>query len=269
METAQPEPESQHASAPDTEPNGSVPISDLYPAKKRSPLQKILVVLGFLLVLAALGYGAYKIGSRKPAPKPTTNAEQQATSTSSEKDVPEVSETKDYENGFLGIKLTYPANWTITENDSRDSLRLESPEFSYQTASTGAVTGNFRIYIRRGAREVDGQYIGRGYAMQPSIKLIYTNPAPGQRADTLLTLFGLETPDNFGFFLIAGNYNLNQGDTLGPTYGREAETYIIAGGFSSKELKDDLATNPVSPELVTTSNAYKQAIKILESIQVH
>jgi hypothetical protein len=147
-------------------------------------------------------------------------------------------------------------------------VRLESPDFSYQTTSKGTVTGNFRIYIRKGARTVDGKYIGRGYAFQPSEKLVYAQPALGQRADTYLSLFGLDTPDNFAFFLIAGNYNLNKGDTLGPDYGKEIDTYIIAGGFSAKDQKDDLATNPVSTEMVKISNAYKQAQVILKSLQL-
>lgn len=254
---------------PEPEQHPPLQVSDLVPRKKPSKKQKITYAALFILLLIILGFAAYKLGSRKPAvDNPGSNAEQQATSQSSEKDVPDVAETKDFENGFLGLKLTYPANWTAVEDDNRTELRLESPEFNYQTASTGAVDGYFRIYIRRGARDVDGQYIGSGYAIQQSQKLVYSNPAEGQRADTLLTLFGIDTPDNFGFFMIAGNYNLNQGDTLGPDYGKEAETYIIAGGFSSKTLEDDMATNPVSPELVQTSNAYKQAIKILESIQV-
>ena len=44
--------------------------------------------------------------------------------------------------------------------------------------------------------------------------------------------------------------SLQKGDTLGPNYGREQGTFIIACGFSSKDLKDDLATNPVSPDLL-------------------
>lgn len=262
-----PEPETKSA---EEQPAELLQINDLHPQKKPSKRQKLIYAGLFILFLIILGFGAYKLGSRKPATENSgASAEQQATSQSSEKDVPDVAETKDFENGFLGLKLTYPANWKAVEDDNRTELRLESPKFNYQTASTGAVDGYFRIYIRRGARDVDGQYIGRGYAMEQSKKLVYSNPADGQRADTFLTLFGIDTPDNFGFFMIAGNYNLNQGDTLGPDYGKEAETYIIAGGFSSEELADDMATNPVSPELVQTSNAYKQAIKILESIQIH
>ncbi len=264
METDKPEPVPQQPV--DTNQHQPLRLTDLYPAKKR---KKYPMVILFVLLLVGLGFAVYKIGSRKPADKPAaSNGQSQISPTVTEKDVPDAPDTKAYENGFLGVKLSYPSNWTATESANKDGVRFESPDFRYQTLSQGEVTGNFRVYVRKGARNVDGKYIGRGYAMQPSEKLVYATPAVGQRPDTFLSLFGLDTPDNFAFFLIAGNYNLVKGDTLGPTYGKELETYIITGGFASKELKDDLATNPVALKLITTSNAYKQALGILKSLQL-
>lgn len=253
---------------PPEQPSYKVPD---YPGMKpfKKSKKPLLFTILALVMLAALAYGGYKIfGNKKSTPKPVTNVSINTSETSTNKDVPNASSTKTYENGFLGVTLTYPDTWNVTESDNKDSVRLESPNFSYQTTTKGPITGNFRIYIRKGARTVDGKYIGRGYAVQPSDKLTYTKPALGQRTDTNLTLFGLDTSDNFAFFLIAGNYSLKKGDTLGPDYGKEAETYIIAGGYSSKDLKDDLATNPVAPNMITTSNAYKQAIDILKSLQL-
>lgn len=249
----------------DTNEHQPLHITSMYPAKKS---KKYIYMPLFVVLIAALGFAAYKLGFKKPSSNSATTNQSQVSTTTIEKDVPDAPDTKAYENGFLGVKLSFPSNWTATEPDNKESVRLESPNFSYQATGKGQITGNFRIYIRKGAREIDGKYIGRGYAFQPSEKLTYAQPAPGQRADTYLSLFGLDAPDNFAFFMIAGNYNLNKGDTLGPNYGKEAETYIIAGGFSAKELKDDLATNPVSTELIKTSNAYKQALEILKSLQL-
>lgn len=262
----QPEqPESSQDSPVDTSQHPPLHLDPMQPAKSR---KTYLFIPGFVLLLGVLGFGAYMLGSKKPADKPAATVSQQPAAASTEKDVPDASDTKAYENGFLGVKLTYPSNWTATEDENKGSVRLESPNFSYPSSSKGTVTGNFRVYIRQGARDVDSKYIGRGYAMQPSEKLVYAKPAPGQRADTNLSLFGLDTPDNFAFFMIAGNFNLQRGDTLGPNYGKEQGTFIIAGGFSAKDVKEDLATNPVSADLVKTSNAYKQALDILKSLQL-
>lgn len=266
---------------PDTEPEFQSPrevaeerpsykVPD-YPGMKppKNRKKSLIVIPLVIIVVGALGFGGYKIfGHKKSTPKTVTNASTDIPDASN-KDVPLASSTKTYENGFLGVTLSYPDTWTTTESDNKASVRLESPNFSYLTTSKGTVTGNFRIYIRKGARTIDGKYIGRGYAIQPSEKLTYAKPAVGQRTDTNLSLFGLDTPDNFAFFMIAGNYNLKKGDTLGPNYGKEQETYIIVGGYSSKDLKDDLATNPVSTDMIKTSNAYKQATDILKSLQLN
>lgn len=225
------------------------------------------------LIVAVLVFGGIKVfGSRKSSSKPIpSNGQTQQSHTNTqitEKDVPDTTKTSTYDNGFLGVKVTYPDTWSVTESDSKDSAKFESPSFSYKTIDKRSVTGNFRIYVRKGARTIDGKYIGRCIAIKPSEKLVYKQPALGQRTETNLTLFGLDSPDNFALFLIAGNYSLNKGDTLGPNYGKEPETYIIAGGFSAKELKDDLATNPVSADLLASSNAYVQALDILKSLQL-
>ena len=219
-----------------------------------------LIILGAILVVLTK--------KSDTATQTPTNNPTQHPPASPKNDVPNAPTNKQFENGYLGVKLTYPDNWTAIEPDNRDSVRLESPEFSYQSSAKGRINGNFRIYIRKGARDVDGKYIGRGVAIQPTEKLVYTAPTQGQRTETNLSHFGLDTPDNFAFFLIAGNFQLNKGDTLGPDYGKETETFIIAGGFSSPDLTEDLATNSVAVNVINSSNAYKQAINILKSLQL-
>ncbi len=232
--------------------------------------KKLAFVLVAIVVVIGLVYGAYKLfgGKKSNTNSSTQQSSQQAQSQPAVSDVPSASGTKDYSNDNLNLKLSYPSNWTVTESDTKDSFRLESPEFTYQTTDKGNVTGNFRIYVRKGARDIDSKYIARGVAIQPSDKLTYTNPASTQRKDTYLSLFGLDTTDNFAFFLIAGNFNLQKGQSLGPTYGKELQTFIIAGGFSSKSLQDDLATNKVPVSTVQTSNAYKEAVEVLKSLQL-
>ena len=83
-----------------------------------------------------------------------------------------------------------------------------------------------------------------------------------------MSLFGLDTHNNFGFFLIAGNFQLNPGDTLGPNYGKEPDTFIVSGGYSDPKLTIDMATHPVDPTYITTSKAYSQAQDILKMLQL-
>ncbi len=249
----------------DTNQHQPLKITEMYPVKKSH--KKLIIIITTGLVVVIIGIVAFTRDKKSPQSSESSNNVTQTAPVVVEKDVDDSTKTKEYENGFLGIKLSHPANWTAVDTQS-NGVRIESPDFSYQTLNKGEVAGNFRIYIRKGARSQDSKYIGRGYAIQPSETLAYSKPALGQRSETFLTIFGLDTPDNFAYFFIAGNYNLIKGDTLGPDYGKEPDTYIISGGFSAKGLEDDMATNTVSADLIKTSNAYKQAVVILKSLQL-
>ena len=263
---------------PNNRPTGQQPdihreLPDLDEPKKdkkdKKTLKTITIALGVLLLVGALTFGAYTLFFKKDSQQSTAPTTTQPTIEAPPvaKDVPDATTTKQYENGPMGLKITYPDTWVVAPTADR-GVRVESPAFTYASLEKGDVSGVFRIYIRKGARPPDGKVIGRGVALQPSEKLIYTNPAPDQRKDTLLSLFGLDTVDNFGFFMIAGNFQLNAGDTLGPDYGKEADAFIVSGGYSSPDLTDDMATNTVAISTLPTSNAYKQAVDILKTLQL-
>ncbi len=251
-------------------PGGEPPHSRSHGKLRRFswPVKKILIVIVALVVLALIGWGLTKIFHKKKSSTSTSSASQSQTSQPSTKatDVPEVAGTKTYNSTALGVILTYPVGWTLNETDG--GIRIESPDFNYTTTDKGSVTGNFRVYIRKGARDVDSKYIGRGVAIMPSAKLAYTAPTSTQRKETNLSFFGLDTPNQFAYFLVAGNFNLVKGDTLGPNYGKEADTFLVTGGYSAKSLTDDFATNQVTTDFFQQTNAYKQAIDILKSLQL-
>lgn len=250
------------------EPNQATPPDGKQPRFSKKRL--LLVIIG-LFILAGIGFAAAIITEPKQnseAPAQSNQTNQQPTSNPVVDDVPSTTITKTHKSDFPRVEFTYPETWTVTEDKEQEGIRITSPEFNYMTINGGTVKGHFRIYIRQGARQVDSKYIGRGIAAQPSEPLIYTEPAPSQRTETNLSLFGLDTSDNFAFFMIAGNFNLQKDEALGPEYGREPDTYIIAGGYSSKELTEDLAMNQVSLEMFSQTNAYKQGLDILRSLKI-
>lgn len=233
--------------------------------------KKLLLTFVGLVLLLALGYGAWKLLASKKQSQPAAQQTIQTPPESSpaattQDEIPDAGEIKTLKSSTPRLELSYPASWTLTQAES--GIKIESPPFTYQSVEAGNISGNFRIYIRQGARPVDSKYIGRGVAIKPSEKLTYTAPVTGQRPDTNLTAFGLDTPDHFAYFFIAGNYTLKINDTLGPTYGKEPETYIVTGGYSSKDLTEDLATHQVSQDYYASTNAYKQALEIIKSLKL-
>lgn len=248
---------------PPPEPRIPLPNKPLK-SRKKLPIIVILIVIAL-----AAGTGAWFFFSNKKGQKPqTSNSQTDSSQQAAEKtsDSPETSATETLKSDFPRMELAYPNTWTVTRNDN--GIKLESPEFSYETVDGETVAGNFRLYIRQGAREADSSYIGRGVAILASEKLAYKEPVTGQRPETNMSFFGVDAQDHFAFLLIAGNFSLQPSETLGPNYGKEPETFIVAGGYSSKELTEDLATNKVAVDYFQTTNAYKQAVEIIKSLKL-
>lgn len=242
------------------------------PKSAKFSKKRIIIVVVSLLIIGGLGFGLAIWQENNSNKAPSSSAQPPATpgenQTNTNADVPNVAATKTFKADFPRIEFTYPENWKVTENTEQEGVRVESPNFNYTSINGNQVSGYFRIYIRQGSRQQDGRYIGRGVASVDSTKLTYAAPASEQRPETNLSYFGLDSDDNFAFFMIAGNFSLKKGDSLGPDYGKEAETYIITGGYSSNELTEDLATNPVPLDYYSTTNAYKQAMEILKSLKL-
>lgn len=234
------------------------------PIKHKFRYIRILIILLVLTIIAGCIFYFF-LRPKNTNVSPQTTTSDSATNKEPKKSVA-TTELKKHTGDFPRMELNYPATWTLVEKDN--SVTITSPEFDYKTSSKGVVKGNFSIYIRMGAREQEGKYIGRGVAVRPTEKLVYDAPSSTQRKDTNLTLFGLDTTDHYSFFLISGDYILKKGETLGPNYGREAETYIIAGGFGSSKQTDPLDYNNLDIKVATEDESYEQGIAIVKSLKV-
>jgi hypothetical protein len=251
------------------EQNFETPQTSQHTTKRRPRLiSKKFVALALVILVIFLGIVGLKIINHPKKSSPNlSNASTSAPTPTPPVDLASSGQTKNYENGPLGITFDYQSNWTVTETDD-SGIRLESPSFKYTDINGKPTNGNFRIYIRKGARPSDSKYIGRGVALDDSTKVVYAKPAPGQRTDTLVTNFGLDDTTNFAYFFVAGNFQLKTGDTLGPNYGKEKETYIIAGGYSTPDLKDDMSMSQLPSSYIKTSSAYKLGLDVVKSLQL-
>ncbi len=235
--------------------------------KKRFGKRAVLISIG-LVLLVALGYGAYKLFN-KPAP-----AAEQTTQDANSTPEPKTTEspaaakgTKTFTAETLAVEFNYPDNWTVTEKDG--TITVKSPTFDYKSADAGTVKdGYFRIYIRKSARDIDSKYIGRAVAVQPTEKITYTNPATSQRKETELSYFAYDEPVNFAFVMITPGFTLQKSETLGAKYGKEAEAYIIVGGYSGTDNKDDLSFHSVSLTNIKSAEVVRQATEIFKSLKV-
>ncbi len=245
------------------------------PHKNKKPLPLwLLITLGVVLLFGlAAGSWMYFAGNNDD-PADTT-----ATETETDQDIPEpdaAAEGADVTANFSlestrssnpRMEFEYPDTWTV--NEEGDDVTLTSPAFRLSTIDGAEVdNAHFKLYFRQGARDADSTYIGRGVATLASEQIEYSNPATGQREETFLQFFGLDATNNLSFMMIAGNFQLSPGDTLGPDFGRDGDSYIIVGGYSSDTLEDDLDMYQVSPDYFRSTNAYEQAVDIIKSLRL-
>lgn len=238
--------------------------------KKKSRLKIVKALLLWLIVLSAIAGAAaagivYLLDKDKDGNESTSQTQTQTEDQNAEAAMPsELTET--YDSTLLRLSFMHPGDWTVNEVDR--GITVSSPQFEYTTEDGQTLNGSFKVYIRKGARSVDGNYLGKGFAIKPSEKISYTNPEPGQREDTYLSVFGLDEPDNFAYFVVQGNVKLDEGDTLGPDFAKEPDAYLIFGGYTSEDREDDLATNTLSLDSYDKTSQYLTAVEIVKSLQL-
>lgn len=176
----------------------------------------------------------------------------------------ELSET--YTNDFLRLTFKHPKNWAV--KDQNDIITITSPQFKYTLKDGSEKEGFFKLYIRQSSTPSEGQYLGRGFAVEQSEKMIYSDPAEGQKKETYLTNFGLDSSNNFAYFVVQGNFALAKDESLGPKFASEPGSYLIAGGFGSADIESPLQTNLLSLSSFKNEQEYKTAIEIAKSLQL-
>jgi len=244
--------------------------SDLLPNAPRLKtgrnVRLVIIIVVVLIIAASAGWFLF---ARKTTPpgQPSSNNSPATEPVSNKDDVPEAQLTETYTNSPYRLTLKYPKTWQVTDQDD-GSILAQSPDFSYKTVDAKSKTGNFRVYIRKGATTADSEIIAKGVAIQPSEKLTYTNPTASQRKETNLSFFGIDDTDNFAFVMITSNFDLKKGDTLGPNFGKETDSFIISGGYSESSMQTGMATNRVPTAGFQDTNAYKQAIQIIQSLEI-
>lgn len=237
------------------------------PKLKKSP-KGLVVVLVVIAVLTLAGIAGWLLfGRDSGTTNPPTNQPTQNNTTTNTDDVPEAVNSETFTSSPYRITFQYPKTWKVTENND-NSLLVESQAFTYKMNNGQTKNGNFRVYVTKPASNDDSAIIAKGVANQASTKLVYTKPTPAQRTETNLSTFGLDSENNFVFLLITGNFTLQKGDTLGPNFGKEIETIVIGGGYSEPGLQPGMATNVVPLSGFQETNAYKQAIAIIQSFEI-
>jgi hypothetical protein len=235
----------------------------------KQPPKLLLIVLVLLIIAAAWFLVPSKDGDNQLA-EPSNEPQQKQSApqtTANAASLGDLQLTETYKNDFLRLSFNHPKAWGV--KDEQDVVLLSSPVFSYKTVDGSDKQGFFKIYIKQSSTPTDGKYLGRGIVISQSEKIAYSQPEPSQRTETYITPFGLDGVDNFAYFVVQGNFNLAEGDSLGPKFASETDAFLIAGGFSSEDQKDPLGMNRLSPDSYKNEQAYKSAVEIIKSLKLN
>lgn len=242
----------------------------MFEDKRPRNYKTIGIVVGVAIVTLAVCWWFF-LRDTSPTPEAAQNqsVEESLAQIESEQgfdDVRQVNSTEEFSADRPNIDGEMPTSWEFEQLDQ--AATLQSPDFTFTTTDGAEANGYFRIYLREGAAPEDADYLGRGYASQASEKISYTQPASSQVSSTYLSFFGLDETDNFAYFFVNGNFNLDIGESLGADFGKDDGAYIISGGYASDELEDTMATHKVPLDYFDQTNAYKQAVDIIKSLQI-
>ena len=244
------------------------PVEIIDPNKRSSPgnKKKYFILLFILILVLGGGFAAWKFllnRSDQPSAQPSPAAESQA------KTAPEDTAgepTEEYTSDSLMIDFKYPTGWKVKEGS--DSITISSPEAEVATVEGDTTSAEFKLMIKQGADRSDSEYLGRGLALKKSSSLKYSDPATGQRKKTFITDFGLDSSDNFAYFVVEGNFELEKDETLGPDFAKEPDAILVSGGFYTKGSAGENKLVATGSETYASNEFYKSAVEIVKTLQL-
>jgi len=243
------------------------PVDVINPNKdSKSGSKKYLVIFLILILLAAGGFAAWKflVNDKNPPEQQPASAVASTENTSGEDTLSEP--TQEYTSDRLLIDFKYPTGWKVVEDSGE--IAITSPKTEIEDFAGENVEAEFKILIKQGADQSDSEYLGRGFAIKKSTPVKYSDPAAGQRKKSFVTDFGLDSSDNFAFFVLQGNFELEKDETLGPDFAKESDAILISGGFYGKDSEDKTGLTYLDPEAYLANETYLTAVETVKTLQL-
>ncbi len=244
------------------------PVEVINPNKNSdSGKKKYLIIIPVVItILAAAGFAAWKFllnGNEQAANQPAVETENQ--DNMAEEAAP-LEPTQEYTSDRLLIDIKYPAGWKVEEDSGE--IVVTSPEATVTDVNGEELPAEFKVLIKQGADQSDGEYLGRGFAVRKSQPFKYSDPASAQREKSFITDFGLDASNNFAYFIAQGNFDLKKDETLGPDFASEADAVLVSGGFYSEDSEDETQLVSLDPEAYQSDETYLLALEIVKTLRL-
>ncbi|HJQ08592.1 MAG TPA: hypothetical protein VJ836_03885 [Candidatus Saccharimonadales bacterium] len=240
-------------------------------AKPRARRGKKWLLIGLAaLMLTIVGVALlWWFGLRTPSVRPAANdsAQQQMQPESENSSQTPQTDTSPvtFKSSVLNIEIAHRKDWKLKESTDKTQLTLTSPTISYVKKDGTAAQGVFTLKLRKGATTAMKANVEKAVAVRDSEVIGYAAPTENQRHYTNISFGG--TTDAFNFFIVTGSTTFKAGQPFAYALMLGGDTYLIAGGYGA-DTADTLAFDPV-PKTAIESEAYKQAVDIVESLKIY
>jgi hypothetical protein len=258
------ETEPHEESEPTTEQPDERPVYAPPTRRRHGARKKTLLLIGagllLLVLLAGAGYWFFLKDKGQKAPaQPVTSTR---TTTESPAVTPADATPVTYKSTKLNIELTHRKDWTLKETSNE--VVVTSPRTSYATSDGQATTGVFTVKFRRGVTDAQKATINKAIAPIDSEVIAYAAPTDQQRQYTTLSYAGQK--DTFSFFIVTGNAAFKAGNAFSYALPLDGDFYLVAGGYGADQ-GDSLAFDQV-PKDSMLSDTLDQALEIVKSLKI-
>lgn len=257
----------QHQSPP-VKQYPELPVANLQPKRKSSPLLKIVLIL---VVLIIAGVVAWLLLGHKPSHQP---AKQQDSTTKAKAPTGAThiaSSTSRFDSTDLYLGFRYPSDWTVNDPGSGDKLTVTSPPLTLKSTANKSMQGRVVMTIQNQVTSISQFSPNEAVAPLQSQKLTYSAPTPNQRAQTYLTSVNYAgKSSSIDVFYITGDNGYTAGQYI-PGSDIVKDSPLVSLSFLA--CADTSCTNGSTATAIATNswsdqNLSKPLITMLESLTI-
>ena len=168
-------------------------------------LRRIGKFVALIVVVAALGFAAWSIGSKYNSPAKTPK--KAATTTTTNTAAP----TQEFQSSYQNLTFVYPNDWKTSE--TQNTITATSPAMQLTSYNRQTVTGQVIFRVRAQTVPLTEFNAGNALAAIDSQIINYTAPASGQRGSTYISFLNYASSKGGGIdgVYITGNTGYKTG----------------------------------------------------------
>jgi hypothetical protein len=184
------------------------------------PVRKMFIILGIVVLVAAIGFAVYWFLLRDDAKKNNDTKQTNQSQGGNQQDDQPAQElistkTEHYVATNFSVEFDHPADWNVSETAGEGTLTVTSPALQLESATGETKTGQIVFMIRNSQQELKEFDGGNAEAVLASEKINYLKPSSVQRGATYLSFLQYAASgDGLDGVYITGDYGYQKDQAI-------------------------------------------------------